>query len=72
MLIASGYIYDIFGRRWTIFWAMFVGGLSLNIIPLGAPKEWMYIAGCSIFNFATCPLGSSPLVLDYVVKESRG
>ena len=72
MLIASGYIYDIFGRRWTIFWATFLGGLSLNIIPRGAPNEWMFIAGTSLFNLLICPLQASPLIIDYVAKESIG
>ena len=45
---------------------------SLLLYPLGAPNEIYFIlAGCSM-NVFRAPLKNSPLVNDYVCKESRG
>ena len=72
MLILSGYIYDIFGRRKTLFFAMFFTGCSLFLFPIGAPKLYLYvIAGC-LFNLGTAAINNNPLILDYVIKEDRG
>ena len=62
----------MFGRKNTIFYAMLGCGISLLLYPLGAPKQIFFIiAGCSM-NVFRAPLKNSPLVNDYVVKESRG
>ena len=72
MLVSSGFIYDIFGRRWTIFCSFFLSGLCILSMPLGAPRQWVYIVGNCLFNFVLSPIRASPLVLDYVTKQSRG
>ena len=72
MKIASGFIFDIFGRKYTIFLSFVFVGLSLMLYPLGAPKENLFIfAGC-VMNFFKAPLLNNPIVNDYVCKESRG
>ena len=72
MKIASGFIFDIFGRKYTVFLSMICVGLSLMLYPLGAPSETNFIiAGC-ILNFFKAPLLNNPIVNDYVCKSSRG
>ena len=34
----GGYIYDIFGRRFTIYYMILIGGLSLVFFPIVAPN----------------------------------
>lgn len=72
MKVASGFIFDIFGRKYTVFISLICVGLSLMLYPLGAPHEKYFIlAGC-VMNFFKAPLLNNPIVNDYVCKESRG
>ena len=68
----SGYVYDIFGRRFSIFFMLILGGLSLALIPLAAPSHFGWTICILMVNMFTGPLASHPLIQDYVEKDSYG
>lgn len=67
-----GYIYDIFGRRYTLFFSAIFAAICLFLIPL-APSvyPWLYILRFLLATSYAAP-NSSPLITDYVKKEHRG
>jgi len=72
MLVASGYLYDIYGRKIILFISFFFCGVSMIGYPLSAPsKTWFLVSTCFFFTFMS-PIGDNPLIMDYVCKESRG
>lgn len=68
-----GFVFDIFGRRITVFVSVFGGALVLLIAPLGAPdvSPFVYIIR-GVYVIFTIGSSVHPLVNDYVQKESRG
>jgi MFS family permease len=56
MLILSGYIYDIIGRRKTLFASFFFGGVCLFLFPLSKPYIWLYVVSGCLFNIGTASL----------------
>ena len=45
-----GYIYDIVGRRFTLFTSFFVGSLLIAVVPWTSPYvvPWLLIVRCAI------------------------
>ena len=68
--LAAGYIFDIFGRQMTLYYCILLSGVCFMLFPLFAPSTYGYYSAAIIMNLAISPLGSNPLVQDYVVKES--
>ena len=70
--LAFGYIYDIVGRRMTVFFSVALGAISTIFIPYTAPSIVTLI--CVRIGIITTlsALGSHPFVNDYVKKETRG
>lgn len=71
--IFIGYIFDIVGRKKTLFFSTIISSLFMILIPYAAPDVYptlilirMGLAGS--FQAANC----HPLVTDYVKKSSRG
>lgn len=68
-----GYIYDLFGRKYTIFLSFLLGACFMFILPFASPTVYplliLFKIGLDLTMAA--PLGH-PLVTDYVKKESRG
>ena len=68
----AGYIYDIFLRKVTIFTAAIVASFFLLLCPHTAPSLfWLTFVRAAI-QMALATIGSHPLIMDYVKKESRG
>ena len=67
-----GYIFDIFGRRFSIYYMLIFGGLSLALIPTVAPSQLGFILTILMFNLFSGSLGNTPLIQDYAAKESYG
>lgn len=67
-----GQIFDIVGRKWTLFFAVVFSGLFLALVPL-APNvyPWLVIFRMGI---AISMVGAlcMPLITDYIKKNSRG
>ncbi|CDW72202.1 major facilitator superfamily mfs_1 [Stylonychia lemnae] len=72
-VILMGYIYDLFGRRYSIFINLFLQALCFFIIPLGAPNvnPMVQIARTTQLVTNACTV-VHPLINDYVLKKSRG
>ncbi|CDW85142.1 major facilitator superfamily mfs_1 [Stylonychia lemnae] len=73
LVIIIGYIYDIFGRKITLLASLIGGAIVLFLLPYTAPNVWpgLYLLRAIYAVFATVGV-CSPLINDYVVKESRG
>lgn len=71
MTILGGFIFDIFGRRLTFYHMLLVAGFALVFFPVVAPSHTMYTVLVSIVTLMVAPLlTSSPLIQDYVEKDS--
>ena len=67
----GGYIFDIFGRKYTIYYIVLLSGFTLVLFPTFAPDKGGYIFCAVIYNFFVTPVTNNPLIQDYVCKESR-
>lgn len=66
------YIYEIFGRKITLFLSFFFTSMLFYIIPYTAPNYNLLVAvRCMIGITMSAPL-SHPLIADYIVKKARG
>jgi len=69
----GGFIFDIFGRRFTLFMSFFMASVLTLTIPYTAPSV---IPGLLIvrvlINFSNSMPSSNPLLADYVHKDSIG
>ena len=72
MTFASGYIFDIFGRRNTLSILFIISGCMFVIFPLVAPDKDVYYVVACLFTLMITPINNNPLVQDYVQVESRG
>jgi hypothetical protein len=52
VIVLSGYIYDIFGRKFTIFCIFLAGGLALVSVPIVAPSKVGFILGIMGYELA--------------------
>ena len=71
--IISGYVYDIVGRRLTLFLSFFIGAILIFFIPYTAPNVFPGLFLIKIF-FQICMTAPAccPLVADYIHKDSIG
>lgn len=62
-----GYVYDILGRRLTLFISFLFGSIVLALVPWTSPYvvPWLLIVRC-IIALAFCAPVSSPLPADYI------
>ena len=68
-----GFIYDILGRRWTLFLSFITGAGLLAAIPWTSPNVLPGLLLVRILIQLTfCAPASSPLSADYIHKESLG
>jgi MFS family permease len=71
-IMVVGYIYDILGRRFTIFFSLIPAAILMMYLPDVAPS----IPGLIIFRsgivMAVNTLSSHPFINDYICKETRG
>ena len=70
--LIGGYIYDIFGRKMTLFVLITFSGFMLVFYPIVAPNTTLFYIVACMFNLFADPISNNPLVLDYVIKEDRG
>jgi MFS family permease len=72
MGIASGYIYDIFGRKKTLIISIVSLGVTYFFFPIFAPNTSLFFVNFAMFSIVISPFSVNPLCTDYVRKESRG
>ena len=69
---ATGYLFDLFGRRIPLLIALLGSILLTFLIPHTAPSfPWLCFVR-SLIGLCNTILMGSPLIADYVKKESRG
>ena len=70
---AAGYLFDIFGRRMTLFTTFFLGSCFVYSIPWTAPSilPGLLIVRICITLLLSAP-ASNPLLADYIHKEAIG
>lgn len=68
-----GFVFDILGRKITLFLSFFVGSILLAVIPWTAPKlyEGLLVVRVLI-QLCFCAPVSSPLPADYIHREAIG
>ena len=70
---AAGYIFDIVGRRLTLFFSFLLGSISLLFMPYMAPNVFpqLLLLRCAISTCFAAP-ASNPLMADYIQPEALG
>lgn len=67
-----GYAFDILGRKITLFTSTLLSAIFMFFIPFApAVYPWLYVIRMAIAATYAAP-NASPLVADYVKKNSRG
>jgi MFS family permease len=68
-----GYIYDIFGRRLTLFLSFFLGSILIALVPWTSPYvvPWLLVLR-ALIQLCLCAPAASPLTADYIHKDSVG
>ena len=71
--LSAGYLFDVVGRRLTLFAAFAMGSLLVAAIPHTAPDvvPWLLIVRILIMFSFSAP-ASNPLLADYVHKDAIG
>lgn len=68
----TSYIFELLGRRWTIFLSFFLTSLAMIGLPYTSPDMgWLMVVRIVIGVTMTAPM-AHPLVPDYVKRNSRG
>jgi len=71
-LMMGGYAFDLIGRRWTLAISFVFTGIMLWGFILVSPNKILFLLCSGLFTVFMGPLGDSPLIMDYVCKESIG
>jgi 4-hydroxybenzoate polyprenyltransferase len=72
MAILGGYIFDIYGRKFTVYFSMLFSGLMIVFVPIAAPSRLGYVTFILLVNVLLSPCATAPIIQDYVLKESYG
>lgn len=68
-----GFLYDILGRRLTLFLSFFIGSLLTAFVPWTSPYVFPWLILIRIFiQLCFCAPNSSPLVADYIHSTHVG
>ena len=67
IVLVIGFIYDIYGRRKTIFLSFMIAGISAIVMPFTSPSVYPGLLLLRIlFSMSAMPIMANPLVNDYV------
>lgn len=73
VVIFSGYIYDIVGRKYTLLACFLFSSASSFVIPFTSPYLYSWFLIIRIFfGVSQVSIYANPLINDYVEKEYRG
>ena len=65
-----GYLFELLGRKWTIFLSFFITACFYVMIPFTAPNyNLLVVVRCAIGISMAAPI-SHPLIADYVHRKS--
>lgn len=69
----AGYLFDILGRRITLFMAFFTASIFLMVIPYTSPSVFPGLLFVRVGFTLFCAMPSSnPLLADYIHKDAIG
>lgn len=72
MTFCSSYIFEIVGRKKTIFFSFFFTAIVLAIFPYTAPNYNLLILIRIAIGVTMSALLAHPLIADYIQKKTRG
>ena len=70
--VFAGYIYELVGRKVTLFLSFFLSGLAYIWVPYTAPDYNMLILIRIIIGITAAAPTAHPLIPDYIKRSSRG
>lgn len=74
MLLLSGVIYDVVGRRKTIIMLLLLGAIATYAFPVAGTLEsklfFMFLR--VVFQVSMVCITANPIINDYVITENRG
>jgi MFS family permease len=74
MLMLSGVIYDVVGRRKTIIMLLLLGAISTYAFPTAGTMQsklfFMFLR--VVFQVSMVCITANPIINDYVITENRG
>ena len=71
-VFVSGYVYDIIGRKWTLFVSFTMASFFIFLIPHTAPHLFSLFLVRILFQISLTGPVSSPLLADYIHKDALG
>jgi MFS family permease len=72
MTVFIGYVYDIFGRRYTLFLSATLSAMLMFLIPFcSSVYPWLVLVRMALSATYVAP-HCHPLITDYIQKNSRG
>ena len=72
IILIIGVIFDIYGRRITLFFIILIYGLSMLTIPYTEPNTTLFSCAYISLLIMLQPLTYIPCTQDYIVKEHLG
>ena len=72
LVLFSGFLFDIVGRRKTIFLAFILCGISALIMPFTQTVFPGLLLARILFSVSIMPIVSNPLINDYITVDDRG
>lgn len=72
MTLCVSYVYELMGRKLTIFFSYFTTAIVMFSIPYTAPSyNYLLVARCAMGFTMAAPI-QHPLIPDYIKRSSRG
>ena len=71
-VFCAGYVYDIIGRKWTLFASFTMASFFIFLIPHTAPYLGLLFLVRILFQICLTGPVSSPLLADYIHKDALG
>lgn len=72
LVLVTGFLYDIIGRRKTIFGAFFISGICGILMPYTSPSYPGLLVVRTVFSVCIMPIMANTFINDYIAMDSRG
>jgi hypothetical protein len=70
--VIGGYIFDIYGRKFTAYYLLLLSALLICLNPKVAPNLTAYVWIQNLYSLLMSPISNLPLINDCVCKSSLG
>lgn len=68
----TSYIYELMGRKWTIFLSFIFSAAIMVAFPYSSPDMDMLVTLRCLLGVTMCAPMAHPLIPDYIKRDSRG